>query len=140
MDINITIENSGLSKEQKFICLNIYNSLKTELLNIINNINDDNINDTEILNNIVNIICVIVKYVEKIKINNKPLTGEEKKNIALEFGKIFIINEIQNNNLKQTILIIYDISAESILENIINVSKNINISPTKCNKWFSCLQ
>jgi hypothetical protein len=137
-NIELVFENNNLTQRQKDICIQTYTLIKDQLNNIIENINNTNIDNNIIPNHIINIICIIIKYIENIKINRKALSGEDKKQIALELGRIIISKEIVNEITRETILNIYNLTCESILENIINVSKNINISQSNCKKFF-CL-
>jgi len=137
-NIEIVFENNNLTQLQKDICIQTYTLIKEQLKNIMDNINNTSIHDNIIPNHIINIMCIIIKYIENIKINRKALSGKDKKQIALELGRIIISKEIVNEITRETILNIYNLTCESILENIINVSKNINISQSNCKKIF-CL-
>lgn len=134
----ITIEKSNLNNKQKLILKKVYYLIKGKLLNIMNLLKNE-FDRSEITKSIFDMICIIIKNVENIKINNKPLSGNDKKLIALELGRIFINTEIINNNTEISIIEIYNLIAESILENIIDVSNEVNVVIEKgCKKLFSC--
>tara|TARA_B110000208_G_C11771430_1_gene430423 strand:- start:669 stop:1121 length:453 start_codon:yes stop_codon:yes gene_type:complete len=134
----ITIEKSNLNNKQKLILKKVYYLIKGKLLNIMN-LHKNEFDRSEITKSIFDMICIIIKNVENIKINNKPLSGNDKKLIALELGRIFINTEIINNNTEISIIEIYNLIAESILENIIDVSNEVNVVIEKgCKKLFSC--
>ena len=134
----ITFENTTLTQTQIKICEMGYTQLKTQLNEIITII-DDNIDNSIITTNILNIICIIIKFVEKIKIDNKKISGETKKRVALEIGKLYIQNEIIDEHIKQNVLAIYNISAEPMIENMIDISNNINITNHFWKNCFPCL-
>jgi len=134
----ITIQKSNLNNKQKLILKKVYNLIKKELLNIIKLYQSES-DRAKITKCIFDIICIIIKNVENIKINKKFLSGKDKKLITLELGRIFINSEIINNDEKIVIIEIYDLIAEPILENIISVSNEVNIVIEKsCKKLFSC--
>ena len=134
----ITIQKSNLNNKQKIILKKVYNLIKKELLNIIKLYKSES-DRAKITKCIFDIICIIIKNVENIKINKKFLSGKDKKLITLELGRIFINSEIINKDEKIVIIEIYDLIAEPILENIINVSNEVNIVIEKsCKKLFSC--
>jgi len=134
----ITFENTTLTQTQIKICEMGYTQLKTQLNEIITII-DDNIDNSIITTNILNIICIIIKFVEKIKIDNKKISGENKKRVDLEIGKLYIQNEIIDEHIKQNVLAIYNISAEPMIENMIDISNHINITNHFWKNCFPCL-
>ena len=109
------------------------------LLTIFSN-NQVKENTSEIVNVVIRIVCLCIKYLEKVKINRKPINGEDKKLIALELGKIVIKNEITDKEIKDVILSTYELSAEPVLEGIIDVSKEVNTFIKKNSKkiFFCC--
>lgn len=141
--LTITINKSNLNSNQKAILNKIYIRMKEEidsLISIFNNNNPNKENNSEIVNVVIRIVCICIKYLEKVKINKKPLNGEDKKLIALELGKIVIKNEITDNEIKDVILSTYELSAEPVLEGIIDVSKEVNTFIKKNYKkiFFCC--
>lgn len=140
--LTITINKSNLNLNQKAILNKIYKLMKEEidsLLTIFSN-NQVKENTSEIVNVVIRIVCLCIKYLEKVKINRKPLNGEDKKLIALELGKIVIKNEITDKEIKDVILSTYELSAEPVLEGIIDVSKEVNTFIKKNSKkiFFCC--
>ena len=140
--LTITINKSNLNLNQKAILNKIYILMKEEidsLLTIFSN-NQVKENTSEIVNVVIRIVCLCIKYLEKVKINRKPINGEDKKLIALELGKIVIKNEITDKEIKDVILSTYELSAEPVLEGIIDVSKEVNTFIKKNSKkiFFCC--
>ena len=62
-------------------------------------------------------MCIIIKNVEKIKVNKKPLLCSDKKLIALEIGRIFLNKNINDDDIKFVVLNLYNSQGEAILEN-----------------------
>ena len=134
-DVEITIETSSLTKQQKAVVLQVYNKVRENLNKIINAVS----NDSDPTKNIFELVCYSIKIIEKVKINRKTLSGEEKKLIVLELIRVTIHSEVKNVELRNNIIRLYDLSGEAILENVIDVSRNVNIGIKKgCNKLFQC--
>ena len=86
MSLEITIESSSLTKDQKVIVKAIYNELKTLILDVINELkhmDPECISIEDISKKIFIIISQCIKLVEKTKVNNKSLQGADKKQIVL---------------------------------------------------------
>ena len=138
MSLQVTIESSSLTPYQKTIVQVVYTELKNQLMTIINEIKEINIEAIsveDISKYIFIIISKCIKLVEKTKVNNKKLSGSDKKQIVLELGKIAIYTEIDNESITEIIIPIYDTVAEEILETIIDVSSHVNTEVRK-----GCLQ
>ena len=134
MSLEITIESSSLTKDQKVIVKAIYNELKTLILDVINELkhmDSECISVEDISKKIFIIISQCIKLVEKTKVNNESLQGADKKQIVLELGKIVIITEVPDKNITDTIVPIYDAVAEEILETIIDVTSHVNTEVKK---------
>ena len=140
--LTITINQSNLSLKQKAILNKIYITMKEEIDSLLNIFSKKCIkeNTSELINIVLKIVCLCIKYLEKVKINKKPLNGEDKKLISLELGKIVIKNEIKDKEIKDVILSTYELSAEPVLEGIIDVSKEVNTFIKKNSKkiFFCC--
>lgn len=140
--LTITINKSNLNLNQKAILNKIYILMKEEIDSLLTIFSNNQIkeNTSEIVNVVIRIVCLCIKYLEKVKINRKPINGEDKKLIALELGKIVIKNEITDKEIKDVILSTYELSAEPVLEGIIDVSKEVNTFIKKNSKkiFFCC--
>ena len=123
--LSITIDSNNLTFNQKLILKKIYEKMRHEIESLIQIINNKN-NTSEIVQIILRIVCICIKYIEKVKIKGKPIKGGEKKLISLELGRIVIKNEIKDDEIKDVILSTYEISAEPVLEGIIDVSREVN--------------
>lgn len=123
--LSITIDSNNLTFNQKLILKKIYEKMRHEIESLIQIINNKD-NTSEIVQIILRIVCICIKYIEKVKIKGKPIKGEEKKLISLELGRIVIKNEIKDDEIKDVILSTYEISAEPVLEGIIDVSREVN--------------
>lgn len=140
--LTITINKSNLNLNQKAILNKIYITMKEEIDSLLNIFSNKQVkeNTSEIVNVVIRIVCLCIKYLEKVKINRKPLNGEDKKLISLELGKIVIKNEITDKEIRDIILSTYELSAEPVLEGIIDVSKEVNTFIKKNSKklFFCC--
>ena len=138
-DIEIIIDNGTLTKQQKITVLKVYNKVKNNIAEIINKLSNDTLEVSDVANILFELVCYNMKIIEKIKVNRTKLTGEEKKLIVLELIRVSIHSEVKDEMVKTTILKVYDMSAESILENVINVSQSVNTGIKKgCNTLFKC--
>ena len=120
--INITFESdSELTQFQKQVVKQIFNTSKDTIKEIIDS--------PEMADALVVTIAVgnLVKLIETLKINNKPLNGKNKKAIVLYLGRLLLNDLLPENRNKVNILGIYDLVAEPTLEKLIDVSSNINI-------------
>ena len=68
----------------------------------------------------------LVKLVENIEINDKPLSGKNKKEVVLFIGRLLLKDLLPDSN-RDTILGMYDLLAEPTLEKLIDVGKNIKV-------------
>ena len=138
-DIEIIIDNGTLTNQQKTIVLKIYNKVKNNVSEIINKLSNDNLEVSDVASIIFELVCYNMKIIEKIKVNRTKLTGEEKKLIVLELIRVSIHSEVKDEIVKTTILKVYEMSAESILENVLDVSQSVNTGIKKgCNTLFKC--
>jgi len=111
------IMESNLTDEQKKLTLQIYDSIKSTVKDIIP---DETINETV---KITKTVGHIIKQLETIKVDNKSSSGTDKKAVAIQLGRI-LIKELTFDETK--ILTLYDIIAEPMLEAMIDVSKVVN--------------
>ena len=138
-DVEIIIESGTLNKKQKTIVLGVYNKVKNNLAEILNKLSSDTFEVSDITNILFELVCYNMKIIEKMKVNNTKVSGEEKKLIVLELIRISIHSELKDEIVKNTILKVYDMSAESILENVLDVSQSVNTGIKKgCNTLFNC--
>ena len=135
-DIEIIIDHGTLTNQQKAVVLKVYELEKKNIAEIINKSPDNSLEVSDIANIIFNLVCYSMKIIEKIKLGRNKLTGEEKKLIVLELIRVSIHLETKDDNIKTTILKVYDMSAESILENVLDVSQSVN---TGIKKGFGTL-
>ena len=136
--MEITLNETDLTKQQKAILEKVYINTKSNITSIFKNLNQDS-DIADISNSLFKIICLVVKTIEKVKLNKKKLTGEEKKIIVLTLIRISITSKIDNDAKKKIILNIYDMSSESILETLIDVTQNVNVTLKRgFSKLFKC--
>ena len=144
MSLEISIESSSLTKNQKKIVNAIYNELKetiTDLIEEFKTVDVDNISIEDVSKKVFIIISQCIKIIEKVKVNQKKLSGADKKQIVLELGKIVLKTEIPDDNVTSIIIPIYDAVAEEILETIIDVSSQVNTEVKKgCGIIFNKLK
>lgn len=144
MSLEISIESSSLTKNQKKIVNAIYNELKetiTDLIEEFKTVDVDNISIEDVSKKVFIIISQCIKIIEKVKVNQKKLSGADKKQIVLELGKIVLKTEIPDDNVTSIIIPLYDAMAEEILETIIDVSSQVNTEVKKgCGIIFNKLK
>jgi hypothetical protein len=76
---------------------------------------------------ITQMLAAIIKLLESVKLQDAVLGGKDKKLIALEVGKLLIKDCIKDEEKQAVLLMIYDNSAEALLETMIDVSRNLNV-------------
>ena len=69
----------------------------------------------------------IIKLLESIKLQDGLLGGKDKKLIALEVGKLLIKDNVKDEEKQAVLLMIYDSTAEALLETMIDVSQHLNV-------------
>lgn len=114
-------DNNKITAEQKIIIKSIYENVKDSVEGILN------AKDVDSAIKITQTIATVIKLIEKITINNKPISGASKKLLALELVRTLINDLIKDDSIKNSILAMYDIIGESTLEMLVDVSRNINI-------------
>uniref|UniRef100_A0A6C0J0V2 Uncharacterized protein n=1 Tax=viral metagenome TaxID=1070528 RepID=A0A6C0J0V2_9ZZZZ len=136
--MEITLNDTNLTKQQKAILQKVYTSTKTSIIDIFNKLDKDS-DVAEISNSIFRTVCLVMKTIEKVKLNRKILTGEEKKIIVLELVRISIISEIEDETTKAIVLNMYNMSGEDVLETVIDVTRNVNVTLKRgISKLFKC--
>jgi ribosomal protein S2 len=68
-------------------------------------------------------IALIIKTIESVTSQKEKIAGAIKKKVALECGRM-CIKQMKDN---ADILIIYDSIAETALETMVDVSRNLNV-------------
>lgn len=120
--IEITFENNnGLTPYQKAVVKNIFNISKDSIKEVVDS--------PEMADALVVTIAVgnLVKLVDNLKINSKPLSGSNKKAIVLFLGRLLLNDLLPESRNKANIIGIYDLVAEQTLEKLIDVSSSINV-------------
>jgi len=117
----------GLTSIQKKYILEMFYTSKSAIDNIVNNKQLEN----TLL--ITTILIETIKIVERINIGSHVLLGIDKKKIAISIGNLYL-QEKYSNNLDAIIL--YNALAEEIVDQMVNLSKNINkIVKQKASIW-----
>lgn len=121
-DIRIEFIDNSLSKEEKQIIELTYSKAREAIISILVDINIDNI--------VKITLCLgqIIKILEKITLNGQKVPGKNKKQVALELFRLLLKDIVTENDVKNTIMNIYDTIGENILDTIIDVSKTVNTS------------
>jgi hypothetical protein len=76
---------------------------------------------------VTQMIASIIKLLESVKLNEILLSGKDKKEIALELGRILIKDLIKEDEKRVVLLMIYDSTAEQLLETMVDVSHHLNV-------------
>lgn len=76
---------------------------------------------------ITQMIASIIKLLESVKLKDALLAGKDKKLIALEVGRLLIKDCIKDEEKQAVLLMVYDSTAEALLETMIDVSQNLNV-------------
>uniref|UniRef100_A0A6C0JEL9 Uncharacterized protein n=1 Tax=viral metagenome TaxID=1070528 RepID=A0A6C0JEL9_9ZZZZ len=121
-EINITFEgDDNLTAFQKAIISKIYKISKNTVKEVVET--------PEIADALIVTIAIgnLVKLIETVNINNKPLSGKNKKEIVLYIGKLLLKDLLPESDNKANIIALYDVLAEPTLEKLIDVSKNIKV-------------
>ena len=123
-----------LTEEQQHIVKAVYEKAKQATQTILEDPQMDN------TLKITQTIGQIIKLLEYIKINDKKISGSNKKAVALEVGRLLIKEGIKNDTAKQVVLSIYDVVAEQTLEVMIDVSHVVNTkvqeATASCLDWL----
>lgn len=115
----ISFENSELTVLQKEVIKSVYQSSKEAVLEIISS---PEIEDVVI---VISVVGKLIKFIEDVKVNGNTLTGDNKKQIVIYLGRN-LLNDVLPDDHKATVLAIFDTTAETALESMIDVANNIN--------------
>ena len=110
-------ENTSLSEKEKSLVSIVYREIKHDIETIL--INFDVSNYTKI----IQMIALIMKSIESFTSQKEKIAGSLKKRVALECGRM-CIKQMKDH---MEILMIYDSIAESALETMVDVSRNLNV-------------
>ena len=76
---------------------------------------------------ITQMMASIIKLLESVKLKDALLGGKDKKLIALEVGRLLIKDNVKDEEKQAVLLMIYDSTAEALLETMIDVSQHLNV-------------
>ena len=76
---------------------------------------------------ITQMMASIIKLLESVKLQDALLGGKDKKLIALEVGRLLIKDNVKDEEKQVVLLMIYDSTAEALLETMIDVSQHLNV-------------
>jgi hypothetical protein len=115
--IVISTDSDALTKQQKEILSVVFEKVKASV--------EDIMIDMDLSNHIkiMQIISSIIKIVEGLTVMKKTLSGVDKKVIALACGRKCI--KMMKDHLDM--LLLYDAIAETAMETMIDVSRNLNV-------------
>jgi hypothetical protein len=115
--IVISTDSDALTKQQKEILSVVFEKVKASV--------EDIMIDMDLSNHIkiMQIISSIIKIVEGLTVMKKTLSGVDKKAIALACGRKCI--KMMKDHLDM--LLLYDMIAETAMETMIDVSRNLNV-------------
>jgi hypothetical protein len=114
------ISESSLTEEQKKLASEIYTTAKSLIQCFIY---DNSLNNSV---KITKTIGQVIRLMENMKNNGKPISGTDKKMIAIHLGRILIKEVTPDDKGEAEIIVLYDLVAEPTLEAMIEVSKVVN--------------
>ena len=110
-------ENASLTPKEKSLVSLVHREIKHDIEAIL--INFDVANYTKI----IQMIALIMKSIESVTSQTEKIAGAIKKKVALECGRM-CIKQMKDH---MDILMIYDSIAETALETMVDVSRNLNV-------------
>ena len=119
---SIVDESNALTKEQKEILSIVFEKVKASVESIM--IDMDLSNHIKIMQ----IISAVIKIVEGLTVMKKTISGIDKKVVALACGRKCI--KMMKDHLDM--LLLYDMIAETAMETMIDVSRNLNVNGAEC--------
>jgi hypothetical protein len=130
--IVVSVDDSdALTKEQKEILSVVFEKVKASV--------EDIMIDMDLSNHIkiMQIISSVIKIVEGLTVMKKTISGVDKKAVALACGRKCI--KMMKDHLDM--LLLYDAIAETAMETMIDVSRNLNVKEISgcCMELFSLL-
>lgn len=120
--ISAVDESNALTKEQKEILSVVFEKVKASVESIM--IDMDLSNHIKIMQ----IISSVIKIVEGLTVMKKTISGIDKKVVALACGRKCI--KMMKDHLDM--LLLYDMIAETAMETMIDVSRNLNVNGAEC--------
>jgi len=124
------ISESSLTDEQKILARHTYDSVKESVTTLMA---DVNINTTI---KVTKTIGQLIRELENTQLDGKQISGQDKKAVAIQVGRILIKELTPDDKGEAEILMVYDLIAEQTLEAMIEVSKVVNVAiqevATKC--------
>jgi hypothetical protein len=120
--ISAVDESNALTKEQKEILSVVFEKVKASVESIM--IDMDLSNHIKIMQ----IISAVIKIVEGLTVMKKTISGIDKKVVALACGRKCI--KMMKDHLDM--LLLYDMIAETAMETMIDVSRNLNVNGAEC--------
>ena len=127
--ISVVDESNALTKEQKEILSVVFEKVKASVESIM--IDMDLSNHIKIMQ----IISAVIKIVEGLTVMKKTISGIDKKVVALACGRKCI--KMMKDHLDM--LLLYDMIAETAMETMIDVSRNLNVNGAECCMGFFSL-
>ena len=116
------VDSDALTKEQKEILSVVFEKVKASVESIM--IDMDLSNHIKIMQ----IISAVIKIVEGLTVMKKTISGIDKKAVALACGRKCI--KMMKDHLDM--LLLYDMIAETAMETMIDVSRNLNVNGAEC--------
>jgi hypothetical protein len=120
--ISAVDDSDALTKEQKEILSVVFEKVKASVESIM--IDMDLSNHIKIMQ----IISAVIKIVEGLTVMKKTISGIDKKVVALACGRKCI--KMMKDHLDM--LLLYDMIAETAMETMIDVSRNLNVNGAEC--------
>uniref|UniRef100_A0A6C0KNG8 Uncharacterized protein n=1 Tax=viral metagenome TaxID=1070528 RepID=A0A6C0KNG8_9ZZZZ len=134
--VEIKLDDIGvvLTEEQQQIVQHVYQSAKNATESMLHHSNVD----TTLV--ITQMIGQVVKILEYVKINDKKISGSNKKAVALHVGRLLIKEVVQEEGMRQKLVMVYDAVADQTLEVLIDVSHVVNTKvkdvASSCYSWI----
>jgi hypothetical protein len=118
------ISESSLTAEQKELATRIYDSTKAAIQSFIN---DTSLNNTV---KITKTLGQVIKQLESPSVGANCVvpTGTDKKEVAIQLGRILIKEVMPDDKGEKEVLMVYDLIAEPTLEAMIDVSRVVNVA------------
>lgn len=126
---------STLTEEQQKILSFVYDSAKGIAADVFSSSTNEAMKVTRLMGS-------LVKLMESLTFNNVKIAGASKKAVSLQLGRNLINDLIKDDALKANLIAVYDLAAESTLELMIDVSRNVNVkavteAATSCCGWLA---
>jgi len=137
--ISIEIEiKTPLTEEQQKILSFVYDSAKDIGAEIFNK---SNVSDAL---KVTQLVGSVIKIMESLTFNQAKVSGLTKKTVGLALGRKLICDLIKEDAVRTSILTLYDATADAVLEAMIDVSRNVNVTMEQvtscCTSLFDLLK